>query len=223
MQVSTSSNKDNPPRADESQHWINEQPMNDETSRITRVTTGNGDGGTTRLGNNAKVSKAHALVRALGSADELNSALGLMRCHLQNPELDEVAAELQQLLFEVGAVLAMAGEYQTPSIEAGLAMLTEQSEALNAALPPLREFVIPGGNLAAAHTHLCRTICRRAETDLWAAVETLREEHTDADPLLQLEQAGACLNRLSDYFFVLARTLMQGGVEQQWRGPTKTP
>ena len=72
-------------------------------------------------------------------------------------------AQHQQLLFDMGAVLAMGGDYDTPTVAAGLAAVTSDAEALNDRLPPLKEFVIPGGNLAAAHAHMCRTICRRAK------------------------------------------------------------
>jgi cob(I)alamin adenosyltransferase len=194
--------------------------MTEESSRITKVTTRNGDSGQTRLGNNAKVSKASALIRALGSADELNSAVGLLRCHLSTPEQDDALAEQQQLLFDIGAVLAMAGEYETPAVNAGLMAITAHSERLNAELPPLQEFVIPGGNLPAAHAHMCRTICRRAETDLWAAVADMQATGAEETAVERVIRAGTCLNRLSDYFFVLARTLMLGQSEKQWRGPS---
>jgi len=194
--------------------------MTEESSRITKVTTRNGDSGQTRLGNNAKVSKTSTLIRALGSADELNSAVGLLRCHLSTPEEDAALAEQQQLLFDIGAVLAMAGEYETPAVNAGLMAITAHSERLNAELPPLQEFVIPGGNLPAAHAHMCRTICRRAETDLWAAVADMQTTGAEESAVEQVRQAGTCLNRLSDYFFVLARTLMLGQSEKQWRGPS---
>ena len=192
--------------------------MDDDTSRITKVTTRNGDKGQTRIANNRKVSKSDALVRALGSTDELNSAIGLLRCHINAALFDTQLAEQQQLLFDIGAVLATGGDYETPAIAAGLDAVTANSEALNNALPALREFVIPGGNLAAAHTHMCRTICRRAETDLWAAMQAWQTD-LDAQQTQRLEIAGACINRLSDYFFVLARTLVVGQQEDQWRGP----
>ena len=194
--------------------------MTEESSRITKVTTRNGDGGQTRLGNNAKISKFSALIRALGSTDELNSAIGLLRGHIPTPELDAALAEQQQLLFDIGAVLAMAGEYETPAINAGLIAITAHCERLNAELPPLREFVIPGGNLPTAHAHMCRTICRRAETDLWAAVADMQAKGAEETAVERVTRAGTCLNRLSDYFFVLARTLMLGQSEKQWRGPS---
>ena len=197
--------------------------MSEDTSRITKVTTRNGDAGQTRLGNNRRVSKTDPLVRALGSTDELNSAVGLLRCYLSDGKLDELLAEQQQFLFDIGAVLAMAGEYDPPTLATGLTALDEQTEAMNRELPALNEFVIPGGNLPTSHAHLCRTICRRAETDVWAAISAW-EKRLESIHVGRLRGAGACLNRLSDFFFVLARTLsqQQDQTESQWRGPSNS-
>ena len=194
--------------------------MTNDSSRITKVTTRNGDTGQTRLATNIKLSKSDPWVRSLGSTDELNSAIGLLRCHLESAEFDDMLAQHQQLLFDMGAVLAMGGDYDTPTVAAGLAAVTSDAGALNDRLPPLKEFMIPGGNLAAAHAHMCRTICRRAETDLWAAIDAW-ESKLAPDNVARLQQTGACLNRLSDLFFVLARVLMQGQHEPQWRGPAR--
>ena len=195
--------------------------MSEDTSRITQVTTRNGDAGQTRLGNNQRISKTDPLVRALGSTDELNSAVGLLRCYLSDEKLDELLAEQQQLLFDIGAVLAMAGEYDPPTLATGLTALDEQTEAMNRELPALTEFVIPGGSLPTYHAHLCRTICRRAKTDVWAAISAW-ERRLESIHVGRLGDAGACLNRLSDFFFVLARTLSQhqDQTESQWRGPS---
>ena len=146
-----------------------------------------------------------------------------MWCYLIVWFLDVLLAEQQQLLFDIGAVLAMAGEYDPPTLATGLTALDEQTEAMNRELPALTEFVIPGGSLPTSHAHLCRTICRRAETDVWAAISAwekrLKSIHVD-----RLRGAGACLNRLSDFFFVLARTLSQhqDQTESQWRGPSNS-
>ena len=165
--------------------------MTNDTSRITKVTTRNGDTGQTRLATNIKVSKADPWVRSLGSTDELNSAIGLLRCHVASAEFDDMLAQHQQLMFDIGAVLAMGGDYDTPAVAAGLAAVTSDTEALNNQLPPLKEFVIPGGNLAAAHAHMCRTICRRAETDLWAAIDAW-ESDLGSEKIARLQQTGAC-------------------------------
>ena len=121
--------------------------MSEDTPRITKVSTRNGDAGQTRLGNNQRISKTDPLVVALGSTDELSSTVGLLRCYLSDGKLDELLAEQQQLLFDIGAVLAMAGEYDPPTLAKGLTAPDEQAEAMNRELPALTEFVIPGGVL----------------------------------------------------------------------------
>ena len=215
-------------------------------SRISRVTTNNGDGGQTRLATGKRIAKTAPMIRALGSTDELNSAIGLLRCHL--PEVDQPRAlqttlsEVQQALFDLGAVLALEGQYDAKTLVTGQDNITQTVEQMNAALPPLTEFVIPGGSIAAAHSHVCRTVCRRAETDLWSVLEEqisfeaalqptskkapkeTSKEVSDAtlekpEPSENLRAAAVYLNRLSDYFFVLARTLMNNTDEPQWRGP----
>ena len=207
-------------------------------SRISRVTTNNGDGGQTRLATGKRIAKTAPMIRALGSADELNSAIGLLRCHL--PEVDQAKAlqttlsEVQQALFDLGAVLALEGQYDAKTLVTGQGSITQAVEQMNAQLPPLTEFVIPGGPIAAAHSHVCRTVCRRAETDLWSvleeqisfedALQPTSKEASDAtleqpEPSENLRAAAVYLNRLSDYFFVLARTLMNNTDEPQWRGP----
>ena len=197
--------------------------MSDNNSRITKVTTRNGDAGQTRLGNNVKVSKDEPLIRALGSTDELNSAIGLLRCYIDETCVDSMLEEQQQMLFDVGALLAMAGEYDPPTLTTGLTALEEQTEAMNNKLPPLTEFVIPGGSLPSAQAHLCRTICRRAETDLWVTIGVW-EKRLGSAQAARLRGAGSYLNRLSDFFFVLARTLGQshGQTEPQWHGPSNS-
>ena len=203
-------------------------------SRISTVTTNNGDGGQTRLATGKKISKTAPLIRALGSTDELNSAIGLLRCHLtkdaQVGEIQTTLGEVQQALFDLGAVLALEGQYDAKTLVSGQDNVSEAVELMNAKLPPLTEFVIPGGTIAAAHSHICRTVCRRAETDLWSILEGVigleNSAENSPESLLQkqeatdnLRAAGVYLNRLSDYFFVLARTLMSSTEEPQWRGP----
>ncbi len=197
--------------------------MSEDTPGITKVSTRNGDAGQTRLGNNQRISKTDPLVRVLGCTDELNSAVGLHRCYLSDEKLDELLAEQQQLLFDIGAVLAMAGEYDPTTLATGLTALDEQAEAMNRELPALTEFVIPSGSLPTSHAHVCRTICRRAETDVWAAISAW-EKRLESIHVGRLRGAGASLNRLSDFFFVLARTLSQhqDQTESQWRGPSNS-
>ncbi|MDA7785220.1 cob(I)yrinic acid a,c-diamide adenosyltransferase [Pseudomonadales bacterium] len=193
-------------------------------SRISRVTTNNGDGGQTRLATGKKIAKTAPMIRTLGSTDELNSAIGLLRCHLTEvdhaDQIQTTLGEVQQALFDLGAVLALEGQYDAKTLVTGQDSITQAVEQMNTELPPLTEFVIPGGTIAAAHSHVCRTVCRRAETDLWSALEATQEQPEATE---NLRAAGVYLNRLSDYFFVLARTLMTNTEEPQWRGPQKNP
>ncbi|MGI9324476.1 MAG: cob(I)yrinic acid a,c-diamide adenosyltransferase [Pseudomonadales bacterium] len=178
--------------------------------RITRVTTKRGDAGRTFLADGSEVSKNDPRIEAIGTVDELNSFIGvLINTLAQSPKaapLIEQCQEVQQSLFDLGAALALPGSERFPDLQ----LLESNSAELNSALPPLTEFVLPGGNAMSAAAHVCRTVCRRAERRLW-----LLPDDT---------QAGATyLNRLSDYFFILARTVNQeGGAEAQWRGPTTT-
>ena len=121
------------------------------------------------------------------------------------------------MLFDLGAILAMEGQYQVDNMDARIDAVKAATEASNATLPPLREFVIPGTNPANAQCHLCRTVCRRAESNVWAVIEVATDLNTDSDSALK--HAGRYLNRLSDFLFVQARILADSAEEAQWRGP----
>ena len=169
--------------------------------RITRVTTRTGDAGETSLADGSRVEKSSERIHAMGTVDELNSFLGLLANRLGGDHpLSTITSRLQQELFDLGAHLATAGASAAP--EPG--WLEERVGELNEKLPPLTEFVIPGGTEGAALAHVCRTVCRRAERHAWATGEA--------------EEAARYLNRLSDLFFVMARVL-NAGAEAQWRGP----
>ena len=177
--------------------------------RITRVTTGRGDAGKTSLADGSEVSKIDARIEAIGTVDELNSFIGQLINELRAGDaaaLAEQCTEVQQSLFDLGAALAVPGSDRFPDVEA----LESVSAALNDALPPLTEFVLPGGNRMSAAAHVCRTLARRAERRLWALPD-------DTAP------GATYLNRLSDYFFVLARTVNRTDRdESQWRGPARS-
>lgn len=176
--------------------------------RITRVTTRAGDSGTTSLADGNKLPKTDKQFDAIGNVDELNSHLGVLIAELPAGEaLYTLAQQVQQELFDLGATLATAGQTPPPA----LALLEREVAALNDTLPPLTEFVLPGGTRAAAAAHVCRAVCRRAERSLWA----LDTEH--ARPCAQY------LNRLSDLFFVIARCCNAGQTEAQWRGSRPPP
>jgi cob(I)alamin adenosyltransferase len=176
-------------------------------NRLSKIYTRTGDDGTTGLANGERVDKCDVRVDAFGSVDETNSAIGLL---LAEPALPHALAEplrrIQHELFEIGAELSLPGYVKIAA--AHVARLERDLDALNGELPPLEEFVLPGGNRAAAICHVARTVCRRAERQAWAAAK----QHTVNAQLLRY------LNRLSDLLFVMARALARqgGGAEILW-------
>jgi len=171
--------------------------------RINRVITRGGDGGDTSLGDGARVPKEALRVEAIGTVDEANAAIGLLRLHAGgDAEADAMLARIQNDLFDAGADLAVPGEggERLRLTDAPTARLEAEAMAMNAALPGLTSFVLPGGTPAAAHAHLARTVVRRAERRVVALsrVETVNRE------LIRY------LNRLSDHLFVLSRRLNGG-------------
>ena len=177
-------------------------------NRLSKIYTRTGDAGTTGLGDGSRVRKDSARVEAFGTVDELNSALGVL---LAVPALPKAVAacltEVQHELFDLGGELCIPGS--TVISAAQVARLETGLDGFNDALPPLKEFILPGGGPAAAACHLARTIARRAERRLWtlAAREAVNPESL------------RYLNRLSDLLFVLARVLArhERGAEVLWR------
>jgi len=129
--------------------------------RLSKITTRTGDKGETGLGDGSRVSKDHARVAALGEIDELNSALGVLLAEELPAEIRGALAEVQQDLLDLGGELSIPGHSLVKPEK--VAALEAQLEAWNRELPPLKEFILPGGSRAAAAAHLARTICRRAE------------------------------------------------------------
>lgn len=175
-------------------------------TRINRVITRSGDDGRTGLADGSRVAKDHPRIQALGTLDELNSELGVLRARELDADLDRLLENLQQLLFDLGGELAVPG---TSTLTDGdLVEVESQADTLNAELPPLEEFVLPGGHPDAAWCHHCRALARRAERDLvtLAAVD-------DINPVSR-----AVLNRLGDLLFVMARLINQRTEtpEPQW-------
>jgi cob(I)alamin adenosyltransferase len=173
---------------------------------MTRLYTRTGDHGATGLADGTRVRKDDARIQALGSLDECNAQLGLLLAQL--PADDALRALLgpaQHLLFELGAGLAGGA---TALAQADVEALEHAIDGLCAALPPLRQFILPGGDVLAAQAHVVRAVCRRAERDLVAAAA--------AQPL---PEVWLCyLNRLSDLLFAVARTLaLRGGGELAWQ------
>ena len=178
----------------------------DEPVRLTRIYTRGGDAGDTSLGDGARVSKLDPLVKAYGAVDELNSLVGWARV-VAGEGLDRVQNEL----FDLGADLSVpAGVEGRLRVEQSMVdRLERDCDRLNAALPELRSFVLPGGTEAAARLHVARTLCRRAERDVLRAAA----KH-DLGPLVTVY-----LNRLSDLLFVLARAenALAGQDEPLWK------
>jgi cob(I)alamin adenosyltransferase len=174
--------------------------------RLSKITTRTGDDGTTGLADGTRLPKDHARIVAIGSVDELNSQLGLL---LTEALPDEVRAELLRIqhdLFDLGGMLATPG---APFDTSKLARLDEAIARHNAALPPLKEFILPGGTRAAALCHVTRSVARRAERDYFSVMQN------ETAPREGLQY----LNRLSDLLFVLCRVLNRavGRAETLWQ------
>ncbi len=177
-------------------------------NRLTKIYTRTGDDGTTGLGDGTRVAKDAPRVEAYGTVDETNSAIGMIMALDSVPgHIRAVLLEVQHDLFDLGGELCIPGH--TAVTEAFITRLERELDALNAELPTLREFILPGGGPAAAACHLARTVCRRAER----RVHTLAQAQ-DVSPL-----ALRYLNRLSDLLFVVARVLArtESGSEILWK------
>ena len=163
--------------------------------RLSKITTRTGDDGTTGLADGTRVAKDCARITVIGSVDELNSHLGVLLAETLPVDVRPELLRIQNDLFDLGAVLASPG---APSFDAAkLARLDAAIAHYNAGLPPLKEFILPGGTRAAALCHVARSVARRAERDL------LHMMHGETVPPEGLR----FLNRLSDLLFVLSRTL----------------
>ncbi|MFN3449377.1 MAG: cob(I)yrinic acid a,c-diamide adenosyltransferase [Roseococcus sp.] len=180
--------------------------------RLDVITTRGGDAGETSLGDGSRVRKDALRVEAYGTVDELNAVLGLLRLHLEaDAEAEAMIGRIQNDLFDLGADLCVpgAGEGRLRVSPAQVARLEQEVAAMNAPIPPLRSFVLPGGSAAAAHAHLARTVARRAER---LVVALAAQEEVNPEALRYL-------NRLSDHLFVLARRCNGNGA----RDVTWTP
>ncbi|MGA8394010.1 MAG: cob(I)yrinic acid a,c-diamide adenosyltransferase [Burkholderiaceae bacterium] len=164
-------------------------------NRLTQIATRTGDNGTTGLGDNQRVSKNSLRVHAMGDVDELNSNLGVLLCEPMPDDVRALLVEIQHQLFNLGGELSIPG-FELLKPEAVLA-LDEALATYNEQLPRLQEFILPAGTRAAAQSHVCRTVARRAER---AVVALGNEEALKETPRQYL-------NRLSDLMFVLARVL----------------
>ena len=183
------------------------------TKKITKVYTRGGDKGLTSLVGGQRVSKASARLESYGTVDELSSHLGLLASMLPEGEDKELVQRIQNCLFNVCTNLA-TDQDQTPLYpsahlpEGEIERMEQEVDRIMAMLPERQGFILPGGTMAAAQAHVCRTVCRRAERRIVA----LSEEATISPEVLQY------INRLSDYFFVLAKKLnfIAGQSEKVW-------
>jgi cob(I)alamin adenosyltransferase len=178
------------------------------TVNLTRIYTRLGDGGETHLGDMSRVAKTHPRIEAYGTVDELNSQIGLALAVADLPEpYGEWLGHVQNDLFDVGADISAPQDAERERLRVvgeQTEWLEQRCDEVNATLKPLKSFVLPGGTPAAAHLHVCRTVCRRAERLAIACGEGVNAETV------------RYLNRLSDLLFILARGA-NGGEEPLWQ------
>lgn len=207
--------------------------------KLTKIYTCTGDNGTTSLVGGQRTSKASARLEAYGTMDELSSHIGLLIAHIssgqnsQCKEQEDITAMLERIqcnIFNICTFLAtdtnVTPIYPSARLdESEIAAIEQQIDYMNASIPPLNSFILPGGNIAAAQCHVCRTVCRRAERRIISLYEeafpTRNETQDEAN-------STACtmlcyVNRLSDYLFVLARKLniINGTDEKLWQNTCK--
>ncbi len=176
-------------------------------NRLSKIYTRTGDAGTTGLGDGSRIAKDSLRVAAMGELDELNSIIGMLICEITDNSLIATLGDVQHDLFDLGGQLSIPG---SSVLDAKRSTVLEcELDKINDDLPPLTEFILPGGNRPAALCHFARVACRRAERSVVAL--------NDTEPVG--ESALAYVNRLSDLLFVMARMLARqnGGREVLWR------
>ena len=187
-------------------HAIELSNFTDMGHRLSKIATRTGDDGTTGLGDGSRTDKDALRVQAMGDVDELNSHIGVLLCEQLPDDLRQELITIQHDLFDLGGELCIPGF--TMIQEAQVLRLDELLAKYNATLPPLSEFILPGGSRAAAQAHICRTVCRRAERSIVSLgkAETLNPEPRQF------------VNRLSDLLFVVSRVLNRfaGGSDVLW-------
>ena len=186
------------------------------------IVTKTGDDGKTFLLGSVRVPKNHIKVKTYGECDELNSLIGLSRVNIQHEEIMSILQTIQYQIFELSAVLATPLENQTPESELKhtdllnrfISFLENKIQVIEAQLPELKNFILPGGNLGSSFLHLARTVCRRVERTLLDLNEL---EKINTNFLIYF-------NRLSDLLFILARyeNTLSGIPENIWKSGTKS-
>jgi cob(I)alamin adenosyltransferase len=163
-----------------------------------KIYTKTGDSGSTSLLGGERVDKNHPRIEAYGTIDELNSFIGLLEVYTNHSSSKLFLRSIQNKLFNIGSILACPRDvnYNLPQITiSDIEEMENEIDKMDQVLSPLTAFILPGGSIAISHTHVCRTISRRAERRV---IEVVRLEHIDSNIII-------FLNRLSDYFFVLGR------------------
>ncbi len=176
-----------------------------------KIYTKTGDKGDTSLFGGTRVNKDHVQIEAYGTVDELNAHTGLLISSINEDNIKTELMAIQAILFDIGSHLASDGKNDDylPALEDGfIKNLEESMDSMSKELSPLKSFILPGGNRRIALAHVCRTVCRRAER----RVITLDSSKTVTEFIVRY------LNRLSDYYFVLARyvSMLDGVDEQKW-------
>jgi len=179
----------------------------------SKIYTGGGDKGTTSLVGGQRVSKADPRIESYGTVDELNSFIGLLITQVQDQEDKDFLSFVQHKLFTIGSYLATDQENTELKIESkvtpeSIERVEREIDRIDENLPKMKSFVLPGGSVSASMAHVCRTVCRRSERRIYK----LAEESIVEKPVLTF------VNRLSDYFFVLARkeNIKNNGTEIIW-------
>ena len=177
------------------------------------IYTGTGDKGTTSLVGGQRVSKAHQRIESYGTVDELNSFIGLLITALDDQKDRDFLLFIQHKLFTIGSYLATDQEQTELRVESmifpeTITRMEKEIDRIDSDLPKMRNFVLPGGTRSASLAHVCRTVCRRAERQIYRLAETIPVE----EPVLIF------MNRLSDYLFVFARKecILANGEEIIW-------
>ncbi len=189
-------------------------------NRLSKIYTRTGDDGTTGLGDGQRIAKDHERVEAYGAVDELNSAIGVLLAVPELPaQVSSCLTEIQHELFDLGGELCIPGSRAIKPEQ--VARLEQELDEFNEPLPPLKDFILPGGGPMAAACHLARAIARRAERRVWTLVTI--EASASADRESINPEATRYLNRLSDLLFVIARVLSrhERGSEVLWRHDRK--
>ena len=175
--------------------------------RLSKIYTRTGDKGTTGMADCSRIDKDDVQVTAIGDVDELNSIMGLLICKTEDPAMAELFLTIQHDLFNLGGQLSMP-EMSLLTAERSQ-WLEQHLDKMNEDLPPLKEFILPGGSESAATCHMARSVSRRAERHIVSLAKKIDVS----------SEAQAYINRLSDFLFVAARVLsrQQGGAEVYWQ------